>query len=258
MPSPTFFQKTLLKGYKNYSEDVGKALIHMGVVGWFFSALAQVFMIAKNDKIQKKDKKFLIPQEIADGAINVGLFYGVCKTLKSYGDKLCERGKIILESTDKVIGKIKGDNQTVQNYIAGKMQDLARTKKINESGNNPKISTIFKKLVNEIESIKNDKKKLILNDCIFINDRNKKIVKRQCNRVELLDEIKSAQSQFKANKNGIGVIATIAGSILACNLITPVCRNLVANGFQTKFINKSKPKPVFSIPQTKTFSAFRI
>lgn len=256
MPSPSFFQKTLLKGYKNYSEDVGKALIHMGVVGWFFSALAQVVMIAKNDKIQKKDKKFLIPQEIADGAINVGLFYGVCKTLKSYGDKLCERGKIILGSTDDIIHKIKNDNQTVQAAIDGINKNLLYKKTIDKSESKRPLSAIYKAVIDDFEKIDCFEQKVNLKNSYFF--KNNPIIKTKADKTALLEAVKKAQSEFKANKNGIGVIATIAGSILACNLITPVCRNLVANGFQTKFINKSKPKTVFSIPQTKTFSAFRI
>lgn len=98
MPTPSLYQKSLAQVYKLYSHDVGRALVHMGTMEWFFSSLAQVTMIAANKKIDKKEKKFLIPQEIVDGAINVG---------------------ISLETTEKILAKFRNDNQTCSNWVRG-------------------------------------------------------------------------------------------------------------------------------------------
>ena len=61
--------------YKNYGENPGTMLVHTGVLGWILSAMAQVSAVVFNDKISKEQKSFLIPQEIADAAINIISFY---------------------------------------------------------------------------------------------------------------------------------------------------------------------------------------
>lgn len=257
MPNPSYFQKTLAKVYKNYSEDVGKALIQLGVVGWIFSALAQVVMLAKNDKISSKDKKFLIPQEIADGAVNVGMYFAICQTLKSYGDKLCEKGKIILRSTDDVLGKVKGDNQTVQNYIEGITDNLRRAKLIAVPNKKTSLSVLYEALIKDFDNVKELKKQRIDLEDSFFFEKNP-IIKNKADKDVLLEAVKKAQSEFKANKNGIGVIATIGGSVLACNLITPVFRNLVANKFQKKHITNKTPQKAYLLPLSTTFNTFKM
>lgn len=204
--------------YKNYSEDVGKALIQLGVAGWIFSALAQIVMLAKNDKISKKDKKFLIPQEIADGAVNVGMYFAICQGLKSWGDKLCERGKIILGSTDEVLGKVKDDNQTVQNYIKGITDNLRRAKLIEAPNKKTPLSILYEALIKDFENVKISRGRFDIKDSYFF--KKNPIIETRAEKNVLLEAVKKAQSEFKANKNGIGVIATITGSVLACNLVT--------------------------------------
>jgi hypothetical protein len=41
---------------KHYGDNVGKMLIHTGVVGWILSSAAQVVAIVINDEIPKKQK----------------------------------------------------------------------------------------------------------------------------------------------------------------------------------------------------------
>lgn len=205
MTTPSLYQKALAQIYKSYSHDVGKALVHMGTIGWLFSALAQVTMIATNKNIEKKEKKFLIPQEIADGAINVGLFFTISKLIKDYADNLVESGKISLETTEQILSKFRNDNQTKQSSLAS------------------------------------------------IANKNNKTVNK-----ELLNLLKQGQKEFHGFKNGVGVIAAIGASVLASNIITPVCRNIVANKFQDKYKNKIDRKPVYSYTPPATFNAFKI
>ena len=49
---------------RSFGEDPGKMLLHTGTLGWILSSLAQVMAVVLNDKIPKKQKTFLIPQEI--------------------------------------------------------------------------------------------------------------------------------------------------------------------------------------------------
>ena len=51
MPKASGFQNLIEKVWGQYGDDVGKSLIHLGAVGWFFSAVAQIGMIATNKDI---------------------------------------------------------------------------------------------------------------------------------------------------------------------------------------------------------------
>ena len=78
---------------KHYGDNPGRMLIHTGVIGWILSAAAQVMAIAINDKIPKEQKMFLIPQEMADAAVNIVSFYAVTQTFASVAGKLVKTGK---------------------------------------------------------------------------------------------------------------------------------------------------------------------
>ena len=79
--------------YKKYGQESGKMLVHAGVITWITSSLSQVVAIVINDKIPPEQKKFLIPQEIADGAINVLTFYIITNSMKNIAGKLTSTGK---------------------------------------------------------------------------------------------------------------------------------------------------------------------
>ena len=69
-------------------KDPAKMLIGMGALGFALSSMAQCFAIKINDKIDKKKKKFLLAQEVADGAVNIGLFLGLTSSIWKISDKL--------------------------------------------------------------------------------------------------------------------------------------------------------------------------
>lgn len=79
--------------YKKYGEESGKMIVHAGVITWATASLAQIAAVVFNDKIPKDQKKFLIPQEIADGVINIAAFYVVTNSLKNIAGKLVSTGK---------------------------------------------------------------------------------------------------------------------------------------------------------------------
>jgi hypothetical protein len=258
MTTPSLYQKALAQIYKSYSHDVGKALVHMGTIGWLFSALAQVTMIATNKNIEKKEKKFLIPQEIADGAINVGLFFTISKLIKDYADNLVESGKISLETTEQILSKFRNDNQTRSNWVEGIIEKytesvkndntLSAIEKKNILKKSKQYRTLFyEKTIGELEKAAKQ------SSLASIANKNNKTVNK-----ELLNLLKQGQKEFHGFKNGVGVIAAIGASVLASNIITPVCRNIVANKFQDKYKNKIDRKPVYSYTPPATFNAFKI
>ena len=83
------------KFYSKYSGNMGKMLVHTGVIGWILSSAAQICAIMFNDKIPKKQKMFLIPQETADAIINIVSFYAVTRTFCGVAQQLGKTGKWI-------------------------------------------------------------------------------------------------------------------------------------------------------------------
>lgn len=79
--------------YKQYGQHSGTMIIHAGALGWVLSSLAQITAVIMNDEIPDDQKKFLIPQEIADAAVNVLSYYLITKTFKDIGGKLVKTGK---------------------------------------------------------------------------------------------------------------------------------------------------------------------
>lgn len=118
----------------HYGKNVGKMLIHTGVISWILSSAAQVAAIAINDKIPKEQKLFLIPQECADAAVNIASFYLITQSFKSLGSYLVKSGKWVpgtvrkfLEKTNfKNIGKIGTDIATQANLPAKELNDFTK------------------------------------------------------------------------------------------------------------------------------------
>ena len=101
--------------FKNYGENPGKMLVHTGVLGWILSSLAQVSAVVFNDKISPEQKSFLVPQEIADAAINIVSFYAITNTFKNVASKLVSTGKL---STKAIKNGLK--NLGIKNSDIGK------------------------------------------------------------------------------------------------------------------------------------------
>ena len=165
-----------IKNYmaKNYGKSHGKMLIHTGVIGWILSAAAQVGAIVTNDKISHKQKMYLIPQELADAAVNIVSFYLITQSFKSVVTKAVNCGKIL--------------NKPVREFL-------------------------------ETNNVKNVGKKT------FDVLRNGK----------LTDDL---VKKFESFRNGVDFTGTTLGSILSCNIVTPIIRNEIATNKQKKHIAK--------------------
>lgn len=267
LPKMNLFNSTINKLWNSqYADDVGVALIHLGAAGWVLSALAQIVMIAKNKDIDKKEKKFLIPQEIADGVINVGLYYTICQVIKNIADFSAENIHYMTKRTDEVIQLMNPDNRSASEFIKGfgssfRALGLSKIKKQRQN-----LSSFFDGAINYLngKNIPENFKPKADFLRAFGNLANGKNLEQQ------IEYLESAQRNFKAFKNGVGVIAAVGASILACNLITPVARNITANYYQKKLLKRNgnikAPAAKTQIPvmnyypiqKTNTFNAFKI
>ena len=157
---------------KNYGDNVGKMLIHTGVIGWILSSAAQVVAIVINDEIPKKQKMYMIPQEIADAAVNIVSFYLITQTFKSFGSKLVNSGRWL----SAPVRQFLTDNKVAN--VGKKGFDV-----LTQGNLTPEMLT-----------------------------------------------------KFNDFKNGMDVIFTTGGSILSCNIVTPIVRNQIAANRQRKDI----------------------
>ena len=164
----------LTRLYNKYGENPGKMLVVTGTIGWILSCAAQVGAILFNDKIDKKQKAFLVPQELGDGFVNVLSFLFLTSSIKRLGSKLVSTGKI--------------SNKAISNFL----------------------------------------KKNNLTDKIGKIDFN----------IEKLSNYQEIKPEYKAFKNGTDVAASVIGSVISCNFVTPILRNQIANR-QSKILRKN-------------------
>lgn len=225
MSISSLYQKALAKIYDLYSDNPGRALIHTTVIGNLLSSLAHVTMIVSNKKIEKKEKKFLIPQEIADATVNTVLFFTLSKFIKNSADNFLESGKVSLDKTEKLISEFKNNNLL-------NLEELKKSKQF--------TSRFYERASEALKTVLKQSK----------NPDNQ--------TSELLKRINDGQKEFKGFKTGIGVIAAVGTSILASNIITPVCRNMTANYFQNRYKNKPVLNPVYTYNQPKIFNDMKI
>ena len=236
LPKMNLFNSIINKLWNSqYADDVGVALIHLGAAGWVLSALAQIVMIARNKDIDKKEKKFLIPQEIADGVINVGLYYTICQVIKNIADFSAENIHYMTKRTNEVIQLMNPDNRSASEFIKGfgsSFRNIGLTK-IKKPRQN--LSSFFDGAINYLNGKNIPENFVPKADFIkaFSNLANGKNIEQQINYLE------ESQRNFKSFKNGVGVIAAVGASILACNLITPIARNITANYYQKKLLKRN-------------------
>lgn len=112
-----FGQKLIAK----FANDNAKFLFLSAATGWFLASAAQTMGIITNKKIDKEDKKFLIPQEICDGAANIGLYALITAPLMKVTEKLIDNGTVVLKNIKKgtpEFDKLKGGARVLAS-IAG-------------------------------------------------------------------------------------------------------------------------------------------
>lgn len=169
--------------YKEFSQKPGDVMTCAVALSMATSCLAQVLSVTFNKKMDKEQKKFIIPQEIADGVINAFSSFVIIGTLGRVATRLVSTGK--------------WSNAAIRKIVAQHAPEI-------KMGN---ISTHIEKAF--------------------------KAKKNQ----PLLEEFYHSYDSFK---NGIAIIATTIGSVISCNIVTPILRNAYAAGQQKKAIQKQQ------------------
>ena len=271
MPIVNPYNTLLSKIFNYYAQDVGKSLIHLGALGWFLSAAAQLTMIYRNKDIDKKEKQFLLPQETADGVINVALYYTICQGIKYGCEQLLERGHVFTQRSMDTILALKPVPTSCADYIKG-MSEIFYSKKFVKkknavgrlsdfyAGSLKFLSILTKKDTPYIE-------KLFKTNPVLAETFER--IWKTGQEKQTMSLLNRALKEYTRFKNGVGVVAAVGASVLACNLITPITRNITANAFQKNSINKHKANSnetlkrpqitmPYNVPVSNTFSNFKI
>lgn len=183
--------------WNKVANDPGKMLMHTGAIGWAASSAAQITGLVFNKKIDKEKKKFLIPQEFADAAVNITLYYLLTLSVKNTVGWLFESGKIRIKS---VMDRIEKEAE----------------EKSSQLGKDFKLGNIFS---------------------------GEKSV------AEMLEPLTKSRNTYLAHKNGACILATILASVVSCNILTPILRNIYGAYRQDMMKEKNQQisKDLFSV-----------
>lgn len=172
-------QRTLTKIFDTYKTDFPKTLLHTGVLTFALSSAAQIGAIKNNKNLAPAQKDYLTKQEIAEGSVNLVLFYTVCQYIKKQAEKLTSNCTILPTETRKLLAEMKTPESTdALEFLTDKLNTV----------NNP----------------------------------------------ETLKKIHAAINDIKLLKPFVSNIAGFTAGFLACNIITPFSRNVIANHFYKK------------------------
>ena len=188
------------KVYKNFAGDLGKLLLWTGTIGWILSSLGQLAAIGMNKKLPKEQKKFLIPQEMADAGINIASFFILTRSVTRLGERMVESGKL---ATPKIRAFITKHN----------LEAKAGTKELNLS----KLPQIKDELGKDFDK-----------------------------------ETSKAYFRFA---DGVSFISSTIGSIISCNVVTPILRNKFASNRQKNSISKDNIRQEATFPTSPVLPA---
>lgn len=184
MTVASFIKDNATKVYKNFAGSPGKLLLYTGTIGWILSSLGQLFAITINDKIPNNQKKFLIPQEMADAAVNIASFFALTLSVTKFGEHMVKSGKLATPAIRKHLAKLGLDSK-----VGNKGFDITKLPEMQEL--NPKFNKEF-------------------------------------------------QGDYYKFADGISFVSSTIGSIISCNIITPILRNKFAAARQKEAIKRDK------------------
>ena len=189
--------------FDHYSKDSGALLVHLGALGWVLGSIAQIGAVVGDRSIDKEQKRFLLPQEGADALVNIGMYYSICELIKRGADKLVEKGALLTDDVAKAIAGInpfKNPNLDYKNW-----RNVFTQAELKQN---------LTELLSNIDSL--DTVKNLSPD----------------EKAQVKELVKAALEKLENHKDNVGVIAAIAASVLACNIVTPYVRNIVASKIQ--------------------------
>lgn len=208
-----------------YSKSTANVVIVLGAVGMIVSMFAQLSSIKSNKNLSEDKKKFLLNQETADSITNTALFFGVTTLLSSIVKRKMDTGRIL---TPEIVKQLEEASEKIGKSFDDIIKDAKTSLKI---GNEKyQIGEVVKKsnIFDTVDEMAN-------------NNRPK-------------EEIQSYQAEadtFETTKSGLAMIATIFGSVLSTNIISPLVRNKISNHMQEKY-NAEHPKTTPYPKQTPT------
>lgn len=129
MSNTPFLKKTANFVYNRFSKNVGSFLLWSGIIGWMCSCISQTNAILINDKIPTKQKKFMIPQEIADGIINTLLFAFFTRSFTKVGEKLVQSGRLATKGLRDIYKTKMHEGKTLESLIKTEMEHPTKGKK---------------------------------------------------------------------------------------------------------------------------------
>lgn len=138
MSMKSFFTKAFTKFCEQGVSDRANFLKNTAVVGWALSSLAQTCAIFFNDKIPKKEKRFLIPQEIFDGIINATLFWFITSKAANLGKKLVLKKYVLPKSLVSLTKDFKvsgSDIETMKDSFIGHIKKIGTNADIKTANN---------------------------------------------------------------------------------------------------------------------------
>ena len=207
MNPSSIMQKVSQYMFDHYSKDSGALLVHLGALGWILGSAAQIGVVVSDKSIDKEQKRFLLPQEAADAAVNIGMYYSICELIKKGADKLVEKGAFLTDDVANAISKI--------NPL--------------KSAESAEWKTLFTK-----DELKKNLTKL-LNDPDSLEAFKNLSIDEKARAKELA---KIALEKLESHKDNVGVVSAIAASVLACNIVTPYVRNIAASKMQKHFTHE--------------------
>ena len=186
--------------YKHFAHDMGSFLLVTGIIGWVASCFNQTVAIVVNKKIPNKDKKFLIPQEVADGLVNTILFALFTRSFTKFGEKLVHSGRMATKELANYYKTTKIDGKTIDSLIGTKVDVLKKNGKIVKKDFN--IAEAMAKIDPKEES-----------------DFSKK---------------------YWPFATGVSFAFSTIGAVFSCDLVTPLVRNKIASIRQKSSLQKEQ------------------
>lgn len=214
-PPINLLEKAKTVFFEAYKGDITKMLLWTGTIGWILSAAGQIAGIAFNKQVSKKEKEFLIPQEIADATVNITCFFVLTRQVQNVAKKLVAKGKII---TPEIIKQCKKFGIQYEKGPEKEKIDIAKS---------------IQDKLRDLNGVLNaDKDKCIE---LKLSEAQKTAIKNQKNELETFNN-----KTFSSFEGGIGVIGSLIGSVISGNIITPILRNPMASWKQKNALEREQ------------------
>lgn len=200
MARPPILEKISNFIYKNFAGKPGTFLLVAGTIGWTASSTSQIIAMLINDKIPDAQKKFLIPQEMADAAINIASFFCFTRLCTRMGEKLVESGRLATPKIRGFLTKYKMDSKVCTDSF-----NILKAPQLNEMDKN------------------------------FDKDFSK---------------------AYYNLADGVSFVSSTIGSIISCNIITPILRNKFASMRQKQALEREKLQNEGLLPTSPILPAY--